>query len=57
MYISFLLSPSIKEILYKRSINRTITVQAGQCIKARPYLKHNEIKKDWGSNSSDRAPA
>jgi hypothetical protein len=33
---------------YAGSINRRIMVQAGQSIKARPYLKNSKSKKDPG---------
>jgi hypothetical protein len=32
---------------YVGIVNRRITVQAGLCINARPYLKSNQMKMGW----------
>jgi hypothetical protein len=38
------------------STNRRIAVQASANIKARPYLKNNQIKNGWRHGSGGRAP-
>jgi hypothetical protein len=39
------------------STDRRVVVQAGQGIKARPYLKNNQCRKGWWHDSSGRVPA